>query len=121
MMEIVKNYDVDGIHFDDYFYPYKPVSKHHNDLAFHDGKEDIGDFRRRQVDEVIKGVYDAIKAYNPKLEFGVSPFGVWRTKTTDPRGSNTKKGAFECYDQQYADVYKWVKEGYIDYVVPTLF
>ncbi len=121
MMEIVENYDVDGIHFDDYFYPYKPVSDNHNDLAFHDGIEDIGDFRRRQVDEVIKGVYDAIKAYNPRLEFGVSPFGVWRTKTTDPRGSNTKVGAFECYDKQYADVYKWVKEGYIDYVVPQLY
>lgn len=121
MVEIVENYNVDGIHFDDYFYPYKPVSDYHHDLMFHNGIEDIGDFRRRQVDEVIKGVYDALKEVNPKLEFGVSPFSVWRTKETDPRGSNTKAGAFESYDKQYADVYKWVKEGYVDYVVPQLY
>lgn len=122
MLEIVKNYDVDGIHWDDYFYPYKPVSDHHNDLKFHtDKNESVGDFRCRQVDDVIKGTYDALKAYNPKIQFGVSPFGVWRTKETDPRGSNTRKGAFECYDKQYADVYKWIKEGWIDYVVPQLY
>lgn len=125
MLEIVKNYDVDGIHFDDYFYPYKPLDHVHNDLEEYEKHKDnyksLDDFREQQVDEVIKGVYDAIKKVNSKLQFGVSPFGIWKTVESDPRGSKNPGGVYESGISQHANSYKWVKEGYVDYVVPQLY
>lgn len=125
MLEIVKNYNVDGIHFDDYFYPYKPLHDDFNDLEEYNSRRTDGqtleDFRERQVDEVIKGVYDAVKAYNPKLEFGVSPFGIWKTTQSDPKGSNNPGGVYESGISQHANSYRWVKEGFIDYIVPQLY
>lgn len=125
MMEIIKNYDVDGIHFDDYFYPYKPLHHEHDDIEEYEKEKDknqsLDDFRERQVDEVIKGVYDAVKAYNPKLQFGVSPFGVWKTNLSDPNGSRNVGGVYESGISQHANSYRWVKEGFIDYIVPQLY
>lgn len=125
MMEIIKNYDVDGIHFDDYFYPYKPLHHEHDDIEEYEKRKDknqsLDDFRERQVDEVIKGVYDAVKAYNPKLQFGVSPFGVWKTNLSDPNGSRNVGGVYESGISQHANSYRWVKEGFIDYIVPQLY
>ena len=123
--EIIENYEVDGIHFDDYFYPYKPVSDKVNDLAEYEKRvnheQTLTEFRKDQVTEVIKKVYQTIKTHNPKLEFGVSPFGIWKSKSSDSRGSYNGPGVFESCDLQYADSYKWVKEGYLDYIVPQIY
>ncbi len=125
MKEIVRNYEVAGIHFDDYFYPYQGLDESCNDLKDYEQREDkkmsLGDFRRHQVDLVIKGVHDALKKENPKIRFGVSPFGIWRNNTNDALGSNNGPGATESYENQYANSYKWVKEGYCDYIVPQLY
>lgn len=125
MLEIIENYDVDGIHFDDYFYPYKALDDKYNDLAEFEARADksltLNEFREHQVDLVIKGVYDAVKAYNPKLQFGVSPFAIWKTTKSDPLGSNNPKGVFESGIHQHANSYRWVKEGWIDYIVPQIY
>lgn len=125
MIELATNYNVDGIHFDDYFYPYSGLHEEDNDLKDFENRLDksldLGDFRRTKVNEVIKGVYDAVKKVNPNMKFGVSPFGIWKNKDTDPTGSNTAPACSESYYNQYADTYTWIKEGYIDYVVPQIY
>lgn len=125
MLEIIENYDVDGIHFDDYFYPYKPLHEKYNDLEEFENRKDksqtLEDFREQHVDEVIKGVYDVVKKFNPTIQFGVSPFGIWKTTASDPRGSNNPSGVYESGISQHANSYRWVKEGFIDYVVPQLY
>ena len=115
VQEIVKNYDVDGIHFDDYFYPstYKLPEGESRD-----GK--VANERRNHVNEMILQVRKAIKDIKPSVEFGISPSGVWKNKSSDPIGSDTK-GAKESYYSDYADTVKWIKEGYIDYVVPQVY
>ncbi len=121
--EIVQKYDIEAIHFDDYFYPY-PI----NNQQFPDwnsfkknsrGFTSHDDWRRDNVTLAIKQISKAIKEIKPWVDFGISPFGVWRNKDKDPRGSNTK--AITNYDNLYADVLLWLKEGYIDYVVPQLY
>ncbi len=125
MVELATNYDIDGIHFDDYFYPYSGLHETVNDLNDYENREDkslsLGDFRRMNVDEVIKGVYDAIKNVDSKLRFGVSPFGIWKNKKSDKLGSNTAPACSESYYGQYADAYKWVKDEIIDYIVPQVY
>ncbi len=125
MLEIVKNYNVDGIHFDDYFYPYAGLDDVENDLWDYEHRKNknlsLDEFRRQNVDEVIKGVHQAIKNYSSKLRFGVSPFGIWKNKANDSKGSNTDPACSQSYDNQYADSLKWVKEGYVDYVVPQIY
>lgn len=125
MVEILENYDVKGIHWDDYFYPYSPLSDHDNDLSDYENREDkdmsLEDFRRFHVTDVIRRTHIAVKEVNEHLQFGVSPFGIWQSKYSDPRGSNTAKGTSESYKGQYADTYEWVKKEYIDYIVPQLY
>mgnify|MGYP005666463725 CR=1 FL=1 len=122
--EVVENYDVDAIHFDDYFYPYKenglefPDSA---DFAFYGrGFNDIGDWRRSNVDALIEKVSTRIKEIKPHVKFGISPFGVWRNKSQDPYGSDTRAGV-TCYDDLYADVLKWMRQGWIDYIIPQIY
>jgi uncharacterized lipoprotein YddW (UPF0748 family) len=124
ILDVVNRYDVDGIHFDDYFYPYK-VAK----LTFPDsltftryGRDfaNIDDWRRNNVDMLIKDISDSLRKVKPFVQFGVSPFGVWRNQDKDPAGSATRAGQ-TCYDDLYADVLKWMKEGWIDYVVPQIY
>ncbi len=126
--DIVERYDVDGIHFDDYFYPYPTKDEHNRIIPIPDeetfkkyGKEfdDIGDWRRNNMDIFIKDVFDAVKTTKPYVAFGVSPSGVWRNKSKDPEGSNTRGLAH--YDYLYSDVLKWLKNGWIDYVTPQLY
>jgi len=123
--DIVSRYDVDAIHFDDYFYPY-PLAEAYPDTAsfaqFNRGfsKNDKADWRRENVDIIIKMLNDTIKATKPWVKFGISPFGVWRNKTEDPRGSDTKAAATN-YDNLYADVIKWQKNGWIDYLLPQIY
>lgn len=123
--EIVKNYDVDAIHFDDYFYPYKIQGLPFPDsLDFEIGKgaiSNIEDWRRQNVDLLIQQVSKKIKEVKPYVQFGISPFGVWRNRSDDPKyGSNTQAGQ-TCYDDLYADVLKWMRNEWIDYVVPQLY
>jgi len=123
--DIVSRYDVDAIHFDDYFYPY-PLAEAYPDTAsfarYSRGfqKEDKADWRRENVDIIIKMLNDTIKATKPWVKFGISPFGVWRNKSDDPMGSDTKAGATN-YDHLYADVIKWQRNGWIDYLLPQIY
>jgi uncharacterized lipoprotein YddW (UPF0748 family) len=125
IQDIVERYDVDAIHFDDYFYPYPEKGEKFPDAdtfrkyprGFSDNQ--INDWRRNNVNMVIAEIQQTVKSIKPWVEFGVSPFGVWRNKGSDPRGSATK--ALQNYDDLYADVLKWLKDGNIDYVVPQLY
>ena len=123
--DIVLRYDVDAIHFDDYFYPY-PLAEDFPDttsFANHNrgfAAENKADWRRDNVDIVIKMLSDTIKAAKPWVKFGISPFGVWRNKSDDPRGSNTQAGATN-YDHLYADIIKWQEKGWIDYCIPQIY
>lgn len=125
VIDILKRYDVDGIHMDDYFYPYKIPGKDFPDtqayLKYARGKGlSKADWRRSNCDSIVKMIHDAVLMYKPFVKFGISPFGVWRNSTVDPRGSDTKAGV-SCYDDLYADVLLWLKEGWIDYVAPQLY
>ncbi|MDE6468689.1 MAG: family 10 glycosylhydrolase, partial [Muribaculaceae bacterium] len=120
--DIVSRYDIDGIHFDDYFYPY-PIKgvQFPDDKSF--AKYGVGaqraDWRRRNVDLLIEEVNSRIKTLKPWVRFGVSPFGIYRNKKTDPRGSDTN--GLENYDALYADVLLWQKNGWTDYLIPQLY
>jgi len=124
--DIVERYDVDAIHLDDYFYPYKIKGVDFPDdqtfknypRGFAPNQKD--DWRRNNVNMVISELQNTIKSIKPWVEFGISPFGVWRNNDVDPRGSATRAGA-QNYDDLYADILKWLQEGSIDYVVPQLY
>lgn len=122
VMDIVSRYDVDGIHFDDYFYPYPVKGKEFPDsksyAKYGKGKK-IGDWRRENVDLLIEGIHKKIAAKKPWVIFGVSPFGIWRNKSTDPRGSDTN--GLQNYDALYADVLLWAEKGWVDYLLPQLY
>lgn len=123
--ELLVNYDVDAIHFDDYFYPYKIVGEAIPDsldfLNYGFGYNHIDDWRRSNVDKLIEQVSNKIKSISPHVKFGISPFGVWRNKFQDPvNGSETRAGQ-TCYDDLYADVLKWLEREWIDYVAPQLY
>lgn len=121
--DVVSRYDIDAVHFDDYFYPYRIAGKEFPDyrtwLSY--GKNlSIEDWRRHNVDTVIQMVSVAIKQIKPWVKFGISPFGVWRNLPEDPDGSDTHGGQTD-YDDLYANVLLWLKNGWIDYVVPQLY
>ncbi len=123
VIDIITRYDVDGIHMDDYFYPYRIAGKEFPDYQAYIqyGKGLSRDaWRRSNCDSVVKMIHDAIVAYKPVIKFGISPFGVWRNSSADARGSNTKAGQ-TCYDDLYADILLWLKEGWIDYAAPQLY
>lgn len=112
--EIIENYDVDGIHFDDYFYPSGyPLPPG----AGYDGV--IAQERRTNVTEMIRMVHDTINSVNPRIVFGISPSGIWKNSTTDPEGSNTQGG--ESYYDQAADSLNWARLRIIDYIAPQLY
>jgi len=123
--DIVARYDLDAIHFDDYFYPY-PLKEDFPDTnsfaLFNRGfvEDRKADWRRSNVDLTIQALSEAIKKTKPWVKFGISPFGVWRNKADDPQGSDTKAGTTN-YDHLYADILKWQKNGWIDYCLPQLY
>ncbi|MEK8109200.1 family 10 glycosylhydrolase [Micromonospora sp. M12] len=123
MMDAVKRYDVDGVHFDDYFYPYPSGSYQvPDDAAFaahNRGFTDRADWRRDNINLLIQEMNGKIKAAKPWVKFGVSPFGIWRNKTVDPLGSDTTGS--QSYDIISADTRTWIKQEWIDYVVPQLY
>lgn len=122
--ELVDAYDIDAIHYDDYFYPYTIKDEFFNDsLTFDTYKlpgQNLGDWRRSNMDSLIKKSYRAIKRAKPWVQFGVSPFGVWKNKATDPKGSDTQAGQ-TTYDNLYADPLLWMEKGWIDYIVPQIY
>lgn len=121
--DVVRRYDVDAIHFDDYFYPYRIRGKEFPDDKTY-AKNGNGmardDWRRSNVDSIIVHLSRIIKEENPYCKFGISPFGVWRNYEDDPQGSKTTAGQTN-YDDLYADILLWLRKGWIDYVVPQLY
>jgi len=120
--DIVSRYDVDAIHMDDYFYPYPKKGVDFPDDASYAkyGKGmDRGDWRRHNVNLLIEQIHKAIVARKPWVRFGISPFGIWRNKKSDPRGSDTN--GLENYDALYADVTLWTSKGWVDYMLPQLY
>lgn len=119
--DIVKRYDIDGIHFDDYFYPYPGKTEFPDNASYrkYGSKMKLGDWRRHNVDMLIEAVYKAIHDSKPWVRFGVSPFGIWRNKKSDSRGSET--AGLENYDALYADVLLWASRGWVDYLIPQLY
>jgi uncharacterized lipoprotein YddW (UPF0748 family) len=123
ILDVVRRYDVDGIHFDDYFYPVKeggvefPDNQAFN--AYNPNGLGKANWRRENLDDFIKTLHDSIFSIKPKVKFGVGPSGVWRNKSHDPEGSNTR--GLSSYDEQYADTRKWLREGWIDYIAPQIY
>ena len=121
--DILLRYDVDGIHIDDYFYPYPIKGKDFPDDAsfarFGGGFSNKGDWRRSNVNVLIKKLHETIREIKPWVKFGVSPFGIYRNESSDPLGSKTK--GLQNYDDLYADVLLWAREGWIDYNIPQIY
>lgn len=124
VMEIVNNYDVDGIHFDDYFYPYGQATEPFKDdttySTYNKVFKDKASWRRNNVNQFVQLVSNKIQAANPYVSFGISPFGVWRNSNVDATGSLTN-ASVTSYDSLHADVRTWVKSGWIDYVAPQIY
>lgn len=121
--DIVIRYNVDAIHFDDYFYPYREPGKEFPDQESYrkfGGGLSKDDWRRSNVDSIIYKLATVINEVRPSCKFGISPFGVWRNASKDPRGSKTNAGQTN-YDDLYADILLWLKKGWIDYVAPQLY
>lgn len=124
VMEIVKNYDVDGIHFDDYFYPTVNETYEKGEAASfakYGGSMSLADWRRSNTDALIKGVHDAISDYTTTVIFGVSPAAVWATSEHHADGAEGVVGAHETYFDAYADTRKWVKNEWLDYICPQVY
>ncbi|MFE1249091.1 glycoside hydrolase family 10 protein [Streptomyces sp. NPDC058735] len=124
MLDAVAKYPVDGVHFDDYFYPYPVAGQTFDDDAAYEehgaGFPDRAAWRRDNIDRLVRETADRVKEARPNADFGVSPFGVWRNRATDALGSDTRAGV-QTYDDLHADTRTWVREGWIDYVVPQLY
>lgn len=121
--DLVTRYDIQAIHMDDYFYPYPVSGQDFPDAEAYAkdsrGFDNIGDWRRDNVNLAIEQVHNTINSIKPHVQFGISPFGIWRNKVNDPRGSETN--GLQNYDQLYADILLWMEKGWIDYVVPQLY
>lgn len=125
VLDVVKRYDVDAVHFDDYFYPYPQKNSAGKTIEFPDEETwrksgataglSRADWRRRNVDQFIQRVYTRVHAEKPWVKFGLSPFGIWRPK--NPPGIE----GLDAYDVLYADARKWLHEGWCDYMSPQLY
>lgn len=139
--EIITNYDVDAIHFDDYFYPYRlsdtvyfgrsgedreTFEKYGLANGYADTEAGLEEWRRDNITALIEGVKETIDQHNQKtgnsVQLGISPFGIWEHKANDSRGSNTPVGSSQSYSNSiYADTYKWIKEELVDYMAPQIY
>ena len=126
MLDVVRRYDVDGIHIDDYFYPYPEIGPDSAAIPFPDsvsyaryvkggGTLALNDWRRENVNVLIRDIYRRTKALKPWVKVGISPFGIWRP------GTPPEIAGFDAYDKLYADARKWLHEGWVDYFVPQLY
>ncbi|MGW0286625.1 glycoside hydrolase family 10 protein [Streptomyces sp. NPDC003236] len=124
MLDAVARYPVDAVHFDDYFYPYPVAGQTFDDDASYDrygGDFAVrADWRRDNIDRLVREMAAGIRRVRPGTRFGISPFGVWRNATTDPLGSDTRAGV-QTYDDLHADTRTWVRNHWIDYIVPQLY
>ncbi|MGY0057036.1 glycoside hydrolase family 10 protein [Streptomyces sp. LZ34] len=124
MLDAVARYDVDAVHWDDYFYPYPVAGQVFDDDAAYErygaGYPDRAAWRRDNIDRLVRETAGRIKRLNRRVRFGISPFAVWRNQATDPLGSDTRAGV-QTYDDLYADTRKWVREAWIDYIVPQVY
>ncbi|WP_184350799.1 glycoside hydrolase family 10 protein [Streptomyces olivoverticillatus] len=124
ILDAVRRYDLDGVHFDDYFYPYPVAGQTFDDTAAYErygkGFPDRAAWRRDNIDLLVRETGERIKRCRREVRFGISPFAVWRNADTDPRGSDTRAGV-QTYDDLYADTRKWAREGWIDYIVPQCY
>ncbi|WP_154657047.1 glycoside hydrolase family 10 protein [Hugenholtzia roseola] len=123
IVEVALRYDIDGVHLDDYFYPYPKKEALLNDsssyLQYGAGKE-LAQWRRENINLFIELLHKKIKKHKPYLKIGVSPCAVWRNQEKDPKGSPTKAG-ITAYDDLYADVRLWLEKGWLDYVAPQIY
>jgi hypothetical protein len=120
--EVVQNYPIDGVQFDDYFYTEtasSPLNDNETFRRYGQGYASKGDWRRHNTQQLIAQVSATIKKLNPNVEFGVSPAGVWRNRSHDPAGSDTRGAA--AYDESYADTRSWVQQGLLDYIAPQIY
>ncbi|MFI1439848.1 glycoside hydrolase family 10 protein [Streptomyces fructofermentans] len=124
MLDAVRSYAVDAVHWDDYFYPYPVAGQVFDDDAAYEAYGGAfpgrAAWRRDNIDRLVRETAARIRQIRPGTEFGISPFGVWRNAATDPLGSDTRAGV-QTYDDLYADTRKWARENWIDYVVPQLY
>jgi uncharacterized lipoprotein YddW (UPF0748 family) len=127
--DIVKRYDVDAIHMDDYFYPYPiagekfPDDNSFNQYAAQQGftTEQRNDWRRNNVNTLIERIKYTIVLTKPWVRFGISPFGIYRNKKNTPDGSGSETNGLQNYDDLYADVKLWIEKGWIDYNIPQIY
>ncbi|HMN33152.1 MAG TPA: family 10 glycosylhydrolase [Chitinophagaceae bacterium] len=124
VVDVVKRYDIDAVHFDDYFYPYRIAKVEFPDqnsfAKYGKSFQSKDDWRRDNVDKLIEKISKEIKSLKPYVKFGISPFGVWRNSSKDPEGSNTNGGQTN-YDDLFANVIMWQQKGWIDYLLPQLY
>ncbi|MET7848190.1 family 10 glycosylhydrolase [Streptomyces avermitilis] len=124
MLDAVRRYRVDGVHFDDYFYPYPVAGQTFDDDAAYAAHgadfPDRASWRRHNIDRLVSETAALIRKVRPAARFGISPFGVWRNAATDPLGSDTRAGV-QTYDDLYADTRTWVRERWIDYICPQVY
>ncbi|MFF4906868.1 glycoside hydrolase family 10 protein [Streptomyces sp. NPDC001260] len=124
ILDAVRTYPVDAVHFDDYFYPYPVAGQTFDDDAAYDryggGFASRADWRRDNIDKLVRETAAGVKAIRPAAQFGISPFGVWRNRATDSRGSDTRAGV-QTYDDLCADTRKWVRKNWIDYICPQIY
>lgn len=118
-VEIVQNYDVDGLHMDDYFYPGTDFNDAATYQKYGSGFSNIADFRRDSVNQLVAQLDTAVHNIDPDIQFGISPSGIWANKSTDPRGSNTNGS--EHYVSSYADSLYWIENGLVDYIIPQIY
>ncbi len=125
--EIVEKYDVDGVVFDDYFYPYPAYDGYGRMYEFHDENayekygegHSLEDWRRENVNMMVRLCYDTVHETDPECVFGISPFGVWQNDDGENGGSRTKN--FEAYKSLFCDATAWIDGGYIDYICPQIY
>ena len=121
--DIVKRYDVDGLHIDDYFYPYPvPGLEFDDEQSFRAnprGFTDKGDWRRDNVNLLVEQLHHTTRSVKPWVKFGISPFGIYRNQKSDPEGSATN--GLQNYDDLYADILLWIDKGWVDYTIPQIY
>lgn len=129
VMDVLRKYDIDGVHFDDYFYPYasqggSPAPPRFNDDAtfasFPNGFTNQNDWRRNNINVFVQRTYDSIKNAKPWVKFGIAPFGIWRNSSSDPVNGSATNG-LQSYSDIFADTRYWLQNGLVDYVTPQVY
>ncbi|MFR9674048.1 glycoside hydrolase family 10 protein [Streptomyces sp. TR06-5] len=125
MFDAVERYDIDAVHWDDYFYPYPVAGESFDDDAayreYGGGFADRAAWRRHNVDLLVQETSRRLRRTKPQVRFGISPFAIWRNASTDPESGSDTAGGVETYDDLYADSRAWVRQGWLDYVVPQVY